>query len=132
LGDDQTVGGGAPLTLGHALEALDAQQLGRLGLVAIGLVERLLHVEHARAGGLAQCLDVSGGVVRHVCAVLLRRDGPVGWTQASGVSSAGVAGAVSGEVAVSSEAADSAGVSDSAGAGVAGKIGRAAGRERAR
>ena len=39
LRGDQTVGGGAALALGHALEALDAQDLLGLGHVAVGLVE---------------------------------------------------------------------------------------------
>src|SRR5690606_36296913 len=34
---------------------------------AVGLVQRLLDVHHSGAGLLAQRLDVSGGVVRHVC-----------------------------------------------------------------
>src|SRR5699024_8291886 len=49
---DEALGGGAALALGDALEALDADQLDGLDLVAVRLVERLLDVEHARAGGL--------------------------------------------------------------------------------
>jgi hypothetical protein len=67
LGCDQAVGSRAALALGDALEALDAQDLGGPGAVALGLVESLLDVEHAGTGGLAQRLDVSGGVVRHRC-----------------------------------------------------------------
>src|SRR4029453_18007870 len=63
---DEAVGGRAALALGHALETLDAQDLGGLGLVAVGLLERLLDVEHAGAGLLTQRLDVRGGEVRHI------------------------------------------------------------------
>ena len=42
VGGDQAVGGGAALALGDALQALDAQDLGGLVAVAVGLVERLL------------------------------------------------------------------------------------------
>jgi len=70
---DQPVGGGATLPLGHTLLPLDAQDLFGLALVAVGLVERLLHVEHACAGLLAQRLDVSGGVVRHGASPVVSR-----------------------------------------------------------
>src|SRR5699024_4998261 len=72
---DEALGGGAALALGDALEALDADQLHGLGLVAVRLVERLLDVEHARAGGLADLLDVCCRVVGHVplpCGEMLR------------------------------------------------------------
>src|SRR5699024_2239084 len=64
---DEALGRGAALTRGDALEALDADQLDGLGLVAFRLVESLLDVEHARTGGLADLLDVGGRVVSHVC-----------------------------------------------------------------
>ena len=63
---DQPVGGRATLALGHALQALDTKDLLGLGHVAIGLVEGLLDVHHSGGGLLAERLDVSGGVVRHV------------------------------------------------------------------
>src|SRR5690625_5219738 len=64
---DETLGGGAALTLGDALQPLDADQLDGLGLVAFRLVQSLLDVEHARTGGLADLLDVGCRVVRHIC-----------------------------------------------------------------
>src|SRR5690606_6074090 len=100
LEGDEAVGGGPTLALGHALQALDPDDLGGLLGVAVGLVESLLHVHHARAGLLAERLDVSGGVVRHMCS-------PVGvgaqaWL-AGGSSAAGasVAGALSATCVVS-------------------------------
>src|SRR5699024_1177954 len=72
---DEALGGGAALALGDALEALDADQLDGLDLVAVRLAERLLDVEHARAGGLAALLDVCCVVVGHVprpCGEMLR------------------------------------------------------------
>ena len=68
---DQPVGGRTTLALGDALEALDPQDLLGLGHVAVGLVEGLLDVHHAGSGELAELLDVSGGVVRHVSLSLL-------------------------------------------------------------
>ena len=51
--------------LGHVLCALDAQVLDGLVIVTLGLVESLLAIEHAGAGGLTQCLYVCSSVVRH-------------------------------------------------------------------
>ena len=67
LGGDEAVAGRAALALGDALQALDAQLLDGLVVVAVGLDERVLAVGHARAGGLAELLDV-GGADSHVCA----------------------------------------------------------------
>src|SRR5699024_4256821 len=75
---DEALGGGAALALGDALETLDADQLHGLGLVTVRLVERLLDVEHARAGGLADLLAVCCRVVGHVplpCRSCFDRDG---------------------------------------------------------
>src|SRR6478736_6613578 len=66
LGRDQAVGGRAALALGDALQALDADDLERLVGVALRLLERLLDVHHARAGLLAERLDVGHGVVGHL------------------------------------------------------------------
>ena len=60
-GGDEAVAGRAPLALRDALEALDAQDLDGLVVVAVGLDEGVLAVGHARAGGLAELLDVRGG-----------------------------------------------------------------------
>src|SRR6478735_3028320 len=73
----EALGGGTALALGDALQTLDADDLERLVGVAAGLVERLLDVEHAGAGALAQRLDVSGGVVRHGGSSLVVRHGYV-------------------------------------------------------
>lgn len=66
LGCNQAFGGGAAFTLRSALEALDADDFDGLLGVAVGLVKSLLDVHHAGAGALAQGLDVSSSVVRHV------------------------------------------------------------------
>jgi hypothetical protein len=63
--DHDPVGGVAPLALGNALQTLDPEDLDSLVLVAVRLVESPLHVEHARAGPLAERLDICGGEVRH-------------------------------------------------------------------
>src|SRR3712207_8683031 len=70
-------------TLFRSLEALDADDLQRLVGVAVRLVERLLHVQHARTGALAERLDVSGRSEEHtselqsrqylVCRLLLEK-----------------------------------------------------------
>src|SRR5262249_10471870 len=63
---DQAVGRGA---LGAALDrlghALDPQDLGGLGEVAVGLLQSALGIHHSGAGGVAKLLDISGGEVRH-------------------------------------------------------------------
>src|SRR4051812_42870321 len=46
---------------------LDAQDLDGLVEVAVGLLQCFLAVHHARAGDVAELLDVGGGDVRHVC-----------------------------------------------------------------
>jgi hypothetical protein len=65
LGSHEAVGRRATFALGDALETLDAQDLGGLVVVAVGLVQGSLDVHHAGAGRLAKRFDVSGGVVRH-------------------------------------------------------------------
>jgi hypothetical protein len=57
--------GGAVGALGVALRALQAEDLDGLLEVAVGLLERLLGVDHARAELLAQRLDVGDGEVCH-------------------------------------------------------------------
>src|SRR4051794_34245392 len=70
-GGDQPGGGGA---LGAPLlglrGTLDAEDLDGLVEVAVSLLKCLLAVHHARAGDVAELLDVGGGDVRHVCALL--------------------------------------------------------------
>ena len=66
LGSNQAFGGGAAFALGGALQALDADDLDGLLGVTVGLVKSLLDIHHAGAGALAQSLDISGSVVRHV------------------------------------------------------------------
>ena len=51
---DSTLGRLAVAPLGRTGQALLAQELGRLVDVAVGLLERVLAVEHAGAGRLAQ------------------------------------------------------------------------------
>src|SRR5690625_978027 len=104
LDGHEAVGGRTALTLRDALEALDADDLDGLLGVAVGLVERLLDVHHARAGLLAACLDVSGGVVRQGCVSLQSWSVAQAWL-AGGSSACGasVAGALS-AVCVSSGA----------------------------
>jgi len=65
LGRHEAVGGRAAFALGDALEALDAQDLGGLVVVAVGFFEGPLDVHHSGAGRRAKRLDVSSGVVRH-------------------------------------------------------------------
>jgi small subunit ribosomal protein S2 len=62
----QAFSGGAAFALRSALEALDADDFDGLLGVTVGFVESLLDIHHAGAGALAQCLDISGSVVRHV------------------------------------------------------------------
>src|ERR1700730_13848642 len=61
VGLDRALGGGAFPEILDLLALLQAQDLDRLLHVAIGLGQRLLAVHHARAGALAQRLDVLGG-----------------------------------------------------------------------
>src|SRR5690606_16184828 len=71
----------------------------RLVGVAVRLVESLLDVEHARAGLLAQRLDVSGGVVRHggqvPCSLVVRGRGAQTCSAAGASPSAAASGAAS-------------------------------------
>src|SRR3954454_983685 len=75
-GGDQP-GGCRPLraTLLGLGGTLDAQDLDGLVEVAVGLLQCFLAVHHARAGDVAELLDVGGGDVRHVCGT--PRDVPV-------------------------------------------------------
>src|SRR5699024_6239389 len=50
---------------GNGLCALDAQNLDSLVVVSACFFQSLLAVEHAGAGGFAQCLYISSSVVRH-------------------------------------------------------------------
>ena len=63
---DQALGGGALGALSDVLGTLDTQDLDGLLEVALGLVQSLLAGHHAGAGELAELLDISSGVVRHV------------------------------------------------------------------
>src|SRR5712691_6930836 len=65
LRGDQAVGGGPLGPLIDILGALDPQGLNRGLVIAARIHERVLAVEHARAGLLAKPLHVSGAVVRH-------------------------------------------------------------------
>src|SRR5690606_31774232 len=58
---DDALGGLALGALGGHLLALLTEDLDGLVEVAAGLLERLLAVHHADAGGLAEALDVLGG-----------------------------------------------------------------------
>jgi hypothetical protein len=66
LGSNQAFCGGAAFALGSALEALDADDFDGLLGVTVGFVKSLLDIHHAGARALAQSLDISGSVVRHV------------------------------------------------------------------
>src|SRR6478609_462359 len=66
LGSNQAFCGGAAFALGSALEALDADDFDGLLGVTVSFVKSLLDIHHAGAGALAQSLDISGSVVRHV------------------------------------------------------------------
>ena len=60
---DEALGGDAAALLGGLGEALLAQPVDRRLDVALGLVQRVLAVHHARAGLFAQILDQCGGDV---------------------------------------------------------------------
>ena len=62
---DEALGSLTVSALGDVLSALDAQVLNSLVVVAVGLFQSLLAIEHAGAGSFAQCLDVCSSVVRH-------------------------------------------------------------------
>src|SRR5699024_2595087 len=94
-----------------------ADDLQRLGLVASGLVERLLDVHHAGAGGLAQFRDVSDGVIRHKLVRSFESTGcPQAWSVVSVASTAASAAAVSGDGAGSASAATGASAASAAAA----------------
>ncbi len=62
---DQALGRGAAGLLLRGGQALGAQRVDRALEVAVAFDERLLGIHHARAGALAQRLDVGGGEIRH-------------------------------------------------------------------
>ena len=62
---DKAFGRNAPALLGGFGQALLAQPVDRRLDVAVGLVQRILAIHHARAGLFAQILDQSGGNGRH-------------------------------------------------------------------
>src|SRR5690606_12682927 len=64
-GGDEALGRGAVGALRVALRALEAQDLDGLVEVALGLLECLLRVDHARAELLTQRLDVGDADVCH-------------------------------------------------------------------
>ena len=62
---DETLGRHAPALLGGLGQAFLAQPVDRRLDVAVGLVQRVLAIHHARAGLFAQILDQSRGNRRH-------------------------------------------------------------------